>query len=588
MKMRQKFIATFIILILPAMGMTQKPLDHKKRIYNSPEGKIYIQKSLPVYLRIATSPDEDAESYLLKSEETSEYSNPMYFDTEGWNTVRSPSAVDTSNKQIVYPLQDIIFEVYADSKPPRSNAQMPEAGWRANGKKYYGREVEVQLAGKDALSGLEQIYYSLNGEAYKPYKNSISCKAEKEYQLRYYSIDHVHNVEKPKMVRFVIDKTSPTTSYSIEGDNKNNILGTDASIRLTSKDSLSGIKEIRYSINGKAEEVYREPISVKNFAENNNELVYYAIDHVGNKEKKQSLSSSVEKKGGSDNGNDGFSFYIDRDAPETEIRIKGDRYEGKHLFVSERSKVEILARDDKSGVRQVTYSINNSSLGNMYEGPFHLEEAGLQYINFSAEDQVKNISPRKTKAVFMDTGNPRSEIQFVGKNYKSRDTIFVRNTTKLKISGKDGESGMKQILYKIDGGDHVSFKQPFGIEEDGLHQVHYHAVDQVNNHEEDHKVKVYLDQEAPEIYHHFSVKAIGTKKIREEQYTIYPSNCRLYVAATDMACGTEKLKYRVNEGEWKTRIPVPQLEPGNYEVEIQSTDYLGNEDSTTVKFAIEH
>src|SRR6056297_1913630 len=150
----QFFLLIFCFSIIwPLAGRTQKPLDHQQRIYVSPEGKVFIQKSMPVYLRIATSPDEDAESYLLKSEETSKYSNPMYFDTEGWNTVRSPSAVDTSSKDVVYPMQDIIFEVYADSKAPKSKIQLPESDHREAGMMYFAKEMEYELTGKDALSG---------------------------------------------------------------------------------------------------------------------------------------------------------------------------------------------------------------------------------------------------------------------------------------------------------------------------------------------------------------------------------------------------------------------------------------------------
>ena len=120
MRTNLKCIVAFLLMIYTINSFTQDKIIHDKKIYISPEGRIYIQKELPVYLRIATSPDDNAESFLLKSEETTKYSNPMYFDTEGYNTVRSPSAVDTVTKKVVYPMQDIIFEVYTDSKPPIS------------------------------------------------------------------------------------------------------------------------------------------------------------------------------------------------------------------------------------------------------------------------------------------------------------------------------------------------------------------------------------------------------------------------------------------------------------------------------------
>jgi hypothetical protein len=583
-----RIVIAMILLILPFMGMTQQQLEHQKRIYTSPEGKVYIQKSLPVYLRIATSPDEDAKSYLLESEESSKYSNPMYFDTEGWNTVRSPSAVDTSTKKVVYPVQDIIFEVYADSRPPQTESKVSQSSlYNKDGNSYYGDEVQVELTARDALSGMEEIYYSMDGASYKPYSEAIHCNEEKKYELKYYSVDNVRNVEQPHSMNFVIDKTSPETSYSIEGDNKENILGKDAFIRLSSEDASSGVREIRYRINGGPEKVYNKPISVRNFDDDNNELVFYAIDNVNNKEERQSLKSSVEATSDGDNG-DGFSFYIDREAPSVELRVNGDQYEDKHLFVSKRSRIEIMARDDKSGVKKISYSINNSSLSQSYEKPFELAKPGLQYVNYEAEDQVNNVSARQTKSVYLDTGLPSSDIHFEGENYKSRDTIFVKPDTRISFSGSDQESGMKEVMYKVDKASYSSYSQPVSIEKEGLHVLSFYGADQVSNKEEERQVNVYVDRSAPEIYHHFSVQSIGSKTIRDEKYVIYPSNCRLYIAATDMACGTKLLRYRLNSGEWNTTIPLPKLEPGNHEVEIQATDYLGNQASTVVNFAIEH
>lgn len=589
--MKKQLLPLFLYLtfMIPFSGQTQEPLEHQKRIYSSPEGKLYIQKSMPVYLRLATSPDEDAESYLLKSEESSKYSNPLYFDTEGWNTVRSPSAVDTSTREVVHPQQDVIFEVYADSRAPKSKIELPSADHRTKeGLVYFAEGVNFKLTGQDALSGLEDIYYSVNGKPYQLYEEPVVCKEEKAYHIRYYAVDHVRNVEQPHSVKFVIDKTPPVTTYSIEGDNKNNMLGTDAFIRLSSKDSLSGVKQIYYSINGEQAQVYDGPISVQQFEDNSNELIYYAEDHAGHREPEQSLKSSLEQEGDSGNEGESFSYYIDREAPEVSLAIIGDQYEGEHLYVSERSKVELKAKDDKSGVKEITYSVNNSGLSEPYEKPFALKEKGMQYVNFAAEDQVNNFSGRKTRKVFVDNERPEASVSFEDAHFKNRDTVFVLPSTRINLQSEDGESGIQKIQYQVDQQDEKTYRDPLQLSDSGFHIFNYRGVDRVNNKQKKQSVKVYVDDQAPEIYHHFSVKSIGTKEVREEQYTIYPSNCRLYVAATDMACGTDRIRYRINDGQWKTQIPLTDMKPGNYNVQIQAVDYLGNQTSESVKFAIEH
>ncbi len=589
MKLHQLLIFLFFILSCSVSSFGQKQLDHTKRIYTSPEGKIYIQKSLPVYLRIATSPDADAKSYLLKSKETSKYSNPMYFDTEGWNTVRSPSAVDTNTREPVYPQRDIIFEVYADSKPPASRVDFSREKKYADGDVlYFGGDVKLHFSGEDATSGLEQIFCSVDGQSYQPYGDSLRLEQEGRHRVKYYAIDHVRNVEQPEAVEMVIDKTPPQTSYSIEGENTRNILGQEASIRLSSSDSLSGVDHIRYSVNNGPEKIYSGPIPVRNFQEASNKLVFYGVDQVGNQEAKESLTSSVQKEQGGDNGDGSFSYYIDREAPEVKLHPEGGHYEGEHLYINGRTKIKLVATDQKSGVKKITYSINNSTLSQVYDQPFLLEGQGMHYVNFAAEDQVSNVSARKNRPVYRDTGKPSSDLRFEGAHYRNRDTVFVKSSTAIHLSAEDDHSGVGKILYAIDGQKPDVYEQPVHPNNDGLHIFTYQAVDRVNNRQEERKVKMFLDSKAPEIYHHFSVKSIGTKTVRDDQYTIYPSNSQLYIASTDMACGTEQLKYRINDGQWKSQIPIPGFDPGNYTVEIKAVDYLGNESTSTVQFAIEH
>ncbi|MFW6099864.1 MAG: OmpL47-type beta-barrel domain-containing protein [Bacteroidota bacterium] len=586
-------LLTFLGLLLSGLVEAQKPSEHEKRIYRSPEGKLYIQKEMPVYLRISTSPDEESESYLLKSEESAEYTNPMYFDTDGWNTIRSPWAVDTSTKEPVYPQQEALFEVYADSEAPETKLEVSDAqAYMNEGERYYGQEIQIELSAEDDLSGTEEIYYSLNGDSYEPYETPIGFSEEKHYVVKYYAIDHVRNVESPDSLDFHLDMSAPETRYSIEGNTKDNILGQDVKIKLESEDSLSGVKEIRYSINEGEEKIYTGPIPVSKFQQEDNELVFYAVDHVNNKEEKQSLTSSVNQSSSEseDGGEEGsFSYYMDEEPPEVDMEIVGDSYEGKkNLFVSSRSKVKIIAEDEKSGVKSISYSINNSDLDNEYEEPFKFDIEDMGYLNYAAEDEVGNQSDRKTTAIYNDTGLPESSVSYDGLNYENRDTLFVKPDTRFVMNGEDSESGLKEIRYHIDDEQAETYSEPVTIEDPGFHNLEFYAVDRVNNQEEASELKVYVDNEAPHIYPRFSVEPIGTKVVRGEKYEIYPSNAKLYIGATDKACGTDYITYKINGGDAESELPIKQFDPGNYSVEIYAYDHLNNKSVKTIKFAIEH
>jgi len=72
--MKKISLLLVVISISQFCLLGQEPLKHEKRIYISPEGRMFIQKSLPIYLRMANSQAENAENYLLKSEVTKKFS----------------------------------------------------------------------------------------------------------------------------------------------------------------------------------------------------------------------------------------------------------------------------------------------------------------------------------------------------------------------------------------------------------------------------------------------------------------------------------------------------------------------------------
>ncbi len=173
------------------------------------DGKLYVNKDLGIYLWLSTSPDEGAEKIRLMSDSTKKYANPMYLDTEGYNTFRSPSAVDTVTKRMAWPKHDIIFEVYSDSRSPFTKAKTEGI---LNGTKeehkVYQNEVKITLSARDAMSGTENIYYSLDGASYTIYKEAFSVKKNGIHQVKYYGTDKVGNREEAKTLEFYIEANS--------------------------------------------------------------------------------------------------------------------------------------------------------------------------------------------------------------------------------------------------------------------------------------------------------------------------------------------------------------------------------------------
>ena len=589
--MRKTFTYTILFLFVSSfMLFSQEPLNHEKRIFRGENNRLYLNKDLPVYVRIASSPDDNAGSWLLFSETSKNYTNPMYLDAEGWNSLRSPSAVDTATKKLVMPVQDIVFEIYTDGIAPVSQHQFTGSqAFVLNKIKHFGKDLNIEISARDENSGMDKTYFSLNKSPWTVYTDPIEIKEQGDYELQYYSVDMVGNVEKIQSERFVVDFTPPVSSHRVDGMNKDNVVAKNASIILESKDEMSGVNKIYYSIDDGDDKVYTRPIPVSVFRDGEAKLSYYAVDNVGNQEVAKSIGTFSSSQSGDGQGdNPVFDFYIDRLPPEVSLEMVGDSYEANNLlYISERSKVKLNATDDKSGVQAVYYSYNAFLTKEEYSEPFTPSMKGAIKLSYNGIDYVDNVSEVKTRNLFLDHTFPLTQIRFEGPRFTNRDTLFISSKTKVVLDAKDSGSGVKNIHYTLNSEGKNVFSSPFSIEKQGIHSINYFANDHVNNEEAEKTQVVYVDNDPPVIHFHFSVEQIGEKTLRDETFPIYPSNAKLYIAATDNLSGGEKLEYSINGAARRSVIPVEKLVPGNYEVEIFASDALGNSSSRLIKFAIE-
>ena len=188
----------------------QEITNEKPGIFLDESGKLFINKKLPVYLWLSVSPEENAPAYLLTSDSSKSYTNPMYFDTEGNNTIHSAWAVNKVSKKTVYPLLDMVFAVYADSRPPVTKAKLTgKSLFTKEGIMYYADKVLMELSAIDAVSGISSSFYSINGKPYEVYSGGLSITDAGIYTISYYSIDNVGNTEAVKQKKLALKTSLP-------------------------------------------------------------------------------------------------------------------------------------------------------------------------------------------------------------------------------------------------------------------------------------------------------------------------------------------------------------------------------------------
>ncbi|MBN2486472.1 MAG: chitobiase/beta-hexosaminidase C-terminal domain-containing protein [Bacteroidales bacterium] len=567
----KKYLAIALFLVPFLLTAQQKPAFEKK-IYVSSEGKIYVNKDLPVYLWLSTSPDETSNKYRLKSEVTAKYSNPMYFDTEGYNTFRSPSAVDPETRKTILPQQDVVFEVYADSKSPETTISFGESvPLKQNNKIYIKQNTQLSISANDAMSGVESVYYSIDGSEYNKYNQPVTFSQEKEYNIKFFSVDNTGNDENIHEIILVYDMSSPVTTRTVSGDVHENVLSARSKIELKAEDKGIGVSKIMYKLNENKESTYQYPVNAANLAQGEHTLTYYAIDKTGNHESPQT-----------------YTFYVDKTPPTIieEVIAKTFFANGKE-YASGKAQLKLTAFDNKAGIKEIRYRINNGEY-QLYEKPVFLSgTSGNLQIESFATDNVNNKSiaqaaNQKTAVPFIDLSGPSLKYSFNGPVFNTRDTIFISNKTTISLKATDPDAGISRIEYRIDDKETLIYEKPFNINEEGVHTIHYTGYDNVENSSSD-KFFVKVDNTGPAIRYDFSIAPIG----RQGSANVYPKYVVLFLSGTDSQTGLNNMKYSLgNASPALYSVPVTGFSTGDKTIKVVATDKLGNSTDETIQFHI--
>ena len=557
-----------LFLVCTLLGFTggiinsQKPEDHKKTAYTDSLGRYIVQVDMPVYLYVSTSPDETPKR--LERKDVKE-NPPIFLDGPGVHYIRHQDNINHHSQ---------FFEIYADGQTPKTSITLTGAPtFVSNGVTYYGKNLNVSLKATDDLSGVKQIFTSTDNVNFAPYR-SFEIGKEGTYSLSYYSVDNVGNVETVKKKDFVVDFSAPVTKHIFESFFKDEIISKNSKISLTSIDNLSGVEKILYRFDNEPEKVYKQGtfIPFSHLSDGLHTLYYYAEDHVKNKETEKSIS-----------------FFYDKSPPIMSTDVLGDKFiVNDKVYFSGRTKLKLTAVDNKSGVKEIQYSINNAPF-EVYKDPFYLPSvAGKHVIRYYSVDEMENSSSGdyvyNSGIVYVDLTGPILSHQLSGPNFKKGDVQFICPESKIILKAVDNESGLQNISYSIDNQTiETRYEGPFSVKESGTFKIRYFGYDNVNNRNSS-EFDITVDGEGPDIFSRFSVAKIVTNSSENEE--IYPSYVMLYLAATDMLTGSAEIFYSINgEREQPYTAPIKRFTKNNsYTVKIRAKDQLGNSSEKTVHF----
>jgi len=556
-------ISTVAILLMPFHLFAQR--DTIAGYYRDSLGKIFVAPDTHVQLYMGITP-ESSKSVLLKSFPTG---NSIIH----WNG-HGPKHLSHYN---MYLGRNIRFDLYVDGFAPKTNIEL--IGSDAIDKEdiiYISSNAIIELTAVDKDAGLKAICYAINNQQYKEYIKPIELKEAGKYTISVYAIDNVGNTEDEVTKKFYLDNTPPVTEIIFEGDNFNEVLSGKSKISFKSSDNL-GVNKTIWKIDDGLETEFTKPIPTSPLTEGDHTIYWYSLDLVNNLEETKT-----------------FNFFVDKTPPMVFEEIIGNTYmvAGKE-YSSGRSQLKVAAVDNKAGIREIYFSLNNNNY-QLYEKPVYLSDIlGSLSVKSYAVDNVNNKSISSTESqVFsmpeIDITGPNIAYSFEGSKLIHRDTMRIGPKTLVQIKANDQGAGVNRIIVKPKGALEFNYVEPFSISTQGYHEITSTAYDNVEN------INLInfafsVDSEAPKIYYHFSTLPINSELKDGQKINIYTSSTILFLAATDNLSGIYNIEYSINDSSFsKYEKAIGSFKPNSsYIIKIKTTDILGNESLEEISFRIE-
>jgi len=382
----------------------------------------------------------------------------------------------------------------------------------------------------------------------------------------------VGNAEEVQKEQIIIDQNPPQSNIEIKGDKHEQIISARSQIIINSEDK-TGIETIYYQINNQKEKKFTYPLLGKWFSQGEHQIHYYATDHVGNKEKKKT-----------------FSFYVDKTAPTIVDEIIGNSYiaNGKE-FSSGRSRLKLTAFDNKAGIKEMYYSINNGEFKkytnpvvlNNTDGNLSIRTYGIDHVNNRTETSQSTSS---SGVPYIDMTGPTLTISYNGPDFKSTGKTYINPSTKIVLKGTDSEAGLNRIEYAVNNNTFSAYIEPFSIKEKGPHEIKIRGFDNVDNSNQK-NVKIFVDNEGPEIDYSFSTPP---QEEKSSGINTYPHHVVLFLSAMDQSSGFENMYYSINGTPFKTYKDNIRYFKKNkqHQVDVKAIDKLGNSSKKAIEFSI--
>ncbi|MFA6295800.1 MAG: chitobiase/beta-hexosaminidase C-terminal domain-containing protein [Patescibacteria group bacterium] len=282
----------------------------------------------------------------------------------------------------------------------------------------YTSNQAVTLTAIDTNTGVSATYYTIDGSTPTASSSVYSSKItiSQNTTLKFFSKDAVGNTENVKTEIYVIDKTAPITTASLESGTY-----TEAkTVTLTATDDNTGVLATYYTTDDStpttSSTVYSGPIAISE----NTTLKFFSKDKAGNLE-------TVKTK----------VYVIDSLAPTTTATPASGTYNSIQ-------NVTLKAVDTNSGIAKTYYTTDSTTpttSSSVYSSPIAISKTTA--LRFFSKDTAGNTESVKTEIYVIDTQSPVTTATPASGTYSSTQTVTLKAV--------DTNTGVSATYYTTDG-----------------------------------------------------------------------------------------------------------------------------------------
>lgn len=249
---------------------------------------------------------------------------------------------------------------------------------------------------------------------------------------------------------------APETQARIGLGGDNDWYKTSQKVQLIAED-WTGVTSTFYRVDDGSWKEYGNPFWV--LGEGEHDIDFYSVDVFGNEE---SVKSTMVK--------------IDKTAPSLDVSVSGgSQVDG---WYTSPVTVSLSGSDSLSGLNTIIYRVESGSWQE-YSGSFSIGDGSYRVWAYAVDVAGNTFGSDDPVLIQVDSGAPESRASFVG---DGSDGVFYESVT-VQLIASDVGSGVRELLYRVNGGDFVVYDGSFVLDSVGSYSIDFYAVDNLGNEE---------------------------------------------------------------------------------------------------------